>query len=416
MHNNKLVLSVVAILFSVVFSFGQNNTNSPYTRFGFGEISDNNPGEQRAMGGVSLGLRSPSTINTVNPASYSVVDSLSFMFDIGLSARMALFSDPSGNKTSFAGNLEYLTMQFPASKWLGVSAGLLPYSFSGYDFHNTTTIHGDRINPNDTINVTTSYFGQGGISQVYGGISLKLFNHLSLGVNAYYMFGNSANMRQVVFSDGSTPSIQENRINVNDLRFRYGAQFFNTFNDKHTVSVGAVFEPRKSLNAKAIVTTLGVVSDTITLDKNMFDSPMHLGVGVFYTYNNRLSLGLDYTLQGWENAKFFGKTDSLTNYSKIALGAEYIPNSLGRRFYERLHYRAGLNISNPYYHVNGISMPKNIGASFGIGIPLPQSRTMLNATLEYGKVGNSKLMNENFLKLTFNATINEFWFFKRKLN
>jgi hypothetical protein len=415
MHNNKLVLSVVAILFSAIFSFGQNNTNSPYTRFGFGEISDNNSGEQRAMGGVSLGLRSPSTINTVNPASYSVVDSLSFMFDIGLSARMALFSDPSGRKTSFTGNLEYVTMQFPVNKWLGMSAGLLPYSFSGYDFHNTATIHGDKNNPKDTINVTTTYFGQGGISQVYGGISLKLFNHFSLGMNAYYMFGNSANMRQVVFLDGSTPSIQENRINVSDLRFRYGVQFFKTFNDKHAVSAGAIFEPKTSLNAEAIVTTMGVVSDTVTLGKNMFDLPMHFGVGVFYTYNNRLSFGLDYTLQSWKNAKFFGATDSLTNFSKIALGVEYVPNSLGRRFYERLHYRAGVNISNPYYNVNGIDMPKNIGASFGIGIPLPQSKTMLNATIEYGKVGNNKLMNENFLKLTFNATINEFWFFKRKL-
>ena len=71
----------------------QNNTNSPYTLYGFGDISDNHSGEQRAMGGVAIGSRSRTSINTANPASYSVVDSMTFMFDMGVSALGSPFTN-----------------------------------------------------------------------------------------------------------------------------------------------------------------------------------------------------------------------------------------------------------------------------------------------------------------------------------
>ena len=423
MHNYKLVLSVLALLLATAFSFGQNSTNSPYTRFGFGQISDNNSGDQRAMGGVSLGLRSPSSINVANPASYSSVDSLSFMFDVGMSGLMSMFSDGDGKKrTTFNGNLEYITMQFPIGKFLGASAGILPYSFSGYDFEDTQT--GYQLDPsieNDTTNVTRTYYGQGGISQVYAGLSIKLFDHVALGANAYYMFGNSTNTRHISFSHNSSYSYQENRINVSDFRFRYGAQFYNTFAKKHKVSLGVIFEPQKKLNAKAITSTASVISSKIissstdTLSGNQFDLPTVYGAGLAYTYDNRLTLGLDVSMQGWKEAKFFGQTDTLASSSKISLGAEYIPDPTGRKFFDHVRYRAGVSISDSYYQVNGTTLPKNIGVTLGVGIPLPQAKTLLNASIEYGKIGSKNLMNENYFKFTFSATINELWFFKRKL-
>src|ERR1035437_10356400 len=105
MYKNKLLLLVLASIIFAQFTNSQNNTNSPYTRFGYGDISDNNNGEQRAMGGVAIGSRSPFSINTVNPASYSSVDSLTFMFDIGTSVLGSRFSDTNSSKTTFNSNL-----------------------------------------------------------------------------------------------------------------------------------------------------------------------------------------------------------------------------------------------------------------------------------------------------------------------
>src|ERR1035437_4194693 len=97
MYTNKHLLLVLSLLIFAQFANSQNNTNSPYTRFGYGDISDNNNGEQKAMGGVSIGSRSSSSINTMNPASYSAVDSMTFMFDIGSAALLSRCKDGNGS-------------------------------------------------------------------------------------------------------------------------------------------------------------------------------------------------------------------------------------------------------------------------------------------------------------------------------
>ncbi len=46
-----------ALLFVVVvpqWTVAQNNTNSPYTRYGYGQLSDQNFANSKAMGGESL--------------------------------------------------------------------------------------------------------------------------------------------------------------------------------------------------------------------------------------------------------------------------------------------------------------------------------------------------------------------------
>ena len=397
-------------------TFGQNNTNSPYTRFGYGDISDTNPGELRAMGGLAFGSRTKTSINTANPASYSAVDSMTFMFDVGVSALGSRFSETAGYTHKFNANLEYITMQIPVWKNVGLSAGLLPYSFSGYNFNSVDTFSYDLFP--DTVTSTQYFSGNGGINQVYGGLSVNLFDHISLGVNAYYMFGSSINSRQLSFSATDFyPSYQQDSITVSSFRFRYGLQFYNTFAKKHDFTLGLVYESKTKLNATYSERTGSVVSDATPYQTSYsdFEMPEMFGVGLNYTYNKQLTLGMDYSLQKWGEAKFMGATDSLANRSKFILGAEYIPNPRGRKYFDQVHYRAGLNLSDPYYKINGVTQPKNYGVTFGIGLPLKNSNTLINATFEYGKIGTSGLLREDYLKFTLNAVFNENWFFKRKL-
>lgn len=438
MYKNKLLLLVLASIIFAQFTNGQNNTNSPYTRFGYGAISDTNNGEQRAMGGVSIGARSNTSINAVNPASYSAVDSMTFMFDLGSSALMSRFSDTRGGKNTFNANLEYITMQFPVGKGFGFSAGLLPYSFAGYDFFSNDTTYlkyeSFGIQKEDTIPFTRTFLGTGGFSQVYMGLSAKMFNHLSLGLNVYYMYGTINNYRDLTFgsTSGSTSTTQSNAIKANNFRFRLGLQYFNTFDKKHDITIGAIYEPKIKLNGGFSQTTYGVLNDTIDSDHPTdpnytaygFEIPSIYGFGLNYRYDKKLSIGIDYSLQDWKNAQFFynpttsTNKENLNNRSKLAIGVEYQPNPTGRNFSDRIHYRGGLNMSDSYYNVEGTTQPKNFGISCGLGLPLynkaTNSTSMLNATLEYGKLG-STLLREDYLKLTLNVVFNEHWFFKRKL-
>jgi len=418
MYKNKVLFLVISISLTIQFANSQNNTNSPYTRFGYGDISDNNTGEQRAMGGVSIGSRSQFSINNVNPASYSIVDSTTFMFDIGSSALISRFSDGNKTKATTNANLEYINMQFPLSKTVGFSAGLLPYSFSGYNFYTTgqTTILSNTTPKNLTYTKLNN--GSGGFSQVYTGSSVNFFNHLSIGVNAYYMFGNLNNYRSINFSSTNiTGATQANSIEVKNFRFRYGAQFYNTFEKKHELTLGFIFEQKGKLNGNYSQITTGVTTDTTTnsFSSSDFDLPMMYGVGLNYTFDKKISVGMDYSMQEWSKAKYFAKTDSLSNRSKLAVGIEYTPNPVGRKFADRIRYRAGFNMSDTYYKIDGLKPNKNFGITFGLGLPLRNSNTVINATFEYGKIGGVSKLNEDYLKFTFNAIFNEHWFFKRKL-
>jgi len=423
MYKNKVFLLVLSVFLFVQFAKSQNNTNSPYTRFGYGDISDNNSGEQRAMGGVSIGSRSHFSINNVNPASYSVVNSMTFMFDIGSSALISRFSDGTKTKATTNANLEYINMQFPLTKWMGFSAGLLPYSFSGYSFNTSgkTTIKSSTTIP-DTISYSKYYNGSGGFSEVYTGVSASFYNHVSVGLNAYYMFGSLDNYRSLSFSNSTeyTGTTQINSIKANNFRFRLGAQFYNTFAKKHDVTLGLIFEPKVKLNGEYSQVTTGVLTDTTfnSSTNSNFELPTMYGIGLNYNYDQKISIGLDYTMYEWKNAKFYGLTDnqsSLMNRSKLAVGMEYIPNLRGRKFSDRMRYRAGFNTSDSYYKVDDVAPNKNFGVTFGLGMPLHNSNTVVNATFEYGKIGGVSKLNEDYLKFTFNAVFNENWFFKRKL-
>ena len=227
----RYILLFVALSGAANFAHSQNNTNSPYTRFGFGQLSDNASGSRRALGGASIGYRSPRDINTVNPASYSAVDTLSFMFDIGVSGLYSRFSDMQNRHSTFTGNLEYITMQLPVSKHFGVSAGFQPYSYSGYYFGTTGTVQVDPLLPSDTTTENKIYSGSGTISQIYVGLAYKFLNHFSVGANFYYMFGDISNYRSAIY--GSYKTIpQQNNISVSNVRFRYGFQYFTKINQK----------------------------------------------------------------------------------------------------------------------------------------------------------------------------------------
>lgn len=421
MYKNKILVLVLSSLVSLQFVVAQNNINSPYTRYGYGDISETNSGEQRALGGVAIGSRSHSYINTVNPASYSAVDSMTFMFDIGTSALSSRFSDANKSVRTFNANLEYLTMQFPLSKGMGFSAGLLPYSFAGYNMYNVDQIKGTE---GDTISTSKGFTGTGGFSQVYMGLSQKIGKHISLGANVYYMYGSVNNTRSLRIGSYADSTVQTNSIKASNFRLRYGVQFYNTFDKKHDVTLGLIYEHTAKLNGDFSQITAGVLNDT-TINNYQFELPTVFGIGVNYTYDNRISIGIDYSLQKWASTKYFWNpttatnAESLNDRSKLSVGIEYTPKPLGRKFSDRIHYRLGSNISNAYYNVPGVTLPKNYGLSFGIGLPIygkfTQTISTLNASIEYGKVGSSANLREDYFKFTMNLVFNEHWFFKRKL-
>ncbi|KAA6314637.1 hypothetical protein EZS27_034779, partial [termite gut metagenome] len=148
-----------------------------------------------------------------------------------------------------------------------------------------------------------------------------------------------------------------------------------------------------------------------------FGIPLSWGLGLTYIYDTRLSVGLDYNLQKWSKVSYMGDANALYDYSKIALGIEYLPGYTGKSYFSYIRYRAGVYYSTPYYKIDNVSA-KEYGITGGITLPLPRTRSILNISAQYIKVEgqNATMLDENYLRLNIGLTFNERWFFKRQVD
>lgn len=398
----KILLTYILALLTLGV-FAQNMTSSPYSRFAYGDLGDDAPNTFRGMGGVGIGMRSNKAINPLQPASYTACDSTTFMFDLAGSVMWTTYTDASGRRNRANGNLEYISLQLPLYKrYVGFSAGVMPYSSVGYSFSLADSINSDY-------HYAAMYAGEGGITEVYGGLSVNIMDWFAIGANVYYMFGDVSNYRALTFYESGMHDVaMYGTLKVSSVRTRVGAQFFHAFDDKHSFVVGAIFEPKLPFNGDYSVIETNWL-DTVQYVDADIQVPMQWGIGASYTWQQRLTLAFDYTYQGWGEVKTF-TNQNLRSRSIYALGVEYRHNPYGREYVDRVCWRVGAKMTDPYQQsVNG----KEFKVSIGIGLPLRNSATIFNATVEYGHRG--VLLKEDYMKLTINAAINENWFFKRKL-
>lgn len=400
-----IYISILLLVFGAVSVCAQNNTSSPFSRFGYGDLNDNVPGAYRALGGVGIGMRSNKVINPAQPASYTACDSLTFMFDIAGSGMWDRYIDATGTHDKGNGNLEYVTIQVPLWKqWIAASVGVTPYSSVGYNFSLKDSI-------NTAYHYQMSYQGNGGFTQVYGGLSANILNWFALGANIYYMFGTVTNARALTFTEGLNATSQYRSMTVSDVRFRYGAQLFHTF-EHSSFTVGGIFENKSALNGSNFFLE-SITADTIANDSAlMSDLPMMWGVGASYSYDGRFTVGVDYSVYCWANARYLGETGVYRNRSKISVGFQYVHNPLGRRYIDHMPWRIGFSLADAYAkQVPG----KDISVSIGTAFPLHNVGSVINTSIEYGHRGTADMLNENYVRVTINASISENWFFKRRL-
>lgn len=405
-------IAILILLFSIGYVAAQNMTKSPFSRYAYGILDDNTPNTYRALGSVGVGMRNNKVICSVQPASYTACDSMTFMFDVAASVGWSRYEDYAGKRNQATGNLEYITLQFPIwRQHIAVAAGVLPYSSVGYEINQ---VDSTSLPDYDAI---YSYMGEGGLSEVFVGLSFNICDWVALGANMYYMFGDATNSRTVSFVQaGLTPSSQLSYMNVNSYRFRYGIQVFHTFGE-HSFVLGGIFENKRKLQSTYNILETSL-SDTITTypndeHPNPFEMPMIYGGGLSYTWANRITIAFDYMREGMSRARFLDETGYLNDRNRYALGVEYRHNPQGQRYVDHVMWRVGLNIADNY--APQLMNVKKVTASIGFGLPLRNAGTVFNASVEYSHNGNKAFLEENTIRLTINATISENWFFKRRL-
>ncbi len=418
----KHTLCVLLLIIAGVAT-AQNNTNSPYTRYGYGDLSDQSFGKSKAMGGVGLALRDGMQINPLNPASYTAVDSLTFLFDGGVSLQNSNMSDGITKLNAKNSSFDYVAMQFRLHKGLGFTAGVLPYSNVGYNVSQSVDASGS------TPKNTKTFTGEGGLHQLFVGLGVEPVKNFSLGVNASYFWGDMTRKSAIYYPSTTTSSTytESSYLEVRDYKLDFGAQYTQKFGKKHEVTLGVVFSPKHNLNNKAYLLTDNSTYDQTTRTTNSVTSkkdtvvtcgtPDTWGVGLVYKYDQKWTFGLDYTMQKWGSVTYMNQPNAFCDLHKIAAGAEFYPNVMSRSYFSHVKYRLGAHYSTPYYKIGGERASKEYGVSAGFGLPVPKSRSIVSITAQYVRVEGqtTNVLNENILRLSIGVTFNERWFQKWKV-
>ncbi len=411
-------LSILAVTLTCFGAAVSAQINSPYSKFGYGLLNDNATAAQRQMGGIGYGMNSGRQINVMNPASYAASDTLTFLFDMGVSFSSIKMSEgavgetAAAKSTQYGGGLDYITMQVPIGQRMGASIGIVPFSSVGYSF-------GTNI-----ANGVNSRQGSGGINQLYLGYAGRIFKGFSLGANISYLFGTTVN-DVFVSSDAGSTSLFEQVMQVRDWRVQFGAQYSVDINQDNRLTAGLVFSPGKTLLGKAWVMKYDVDADeepdtlgTSSLH-NRASLPDTWGAGLNWRWKKKLSVGADFTYQPWSKVKTLDmpnfESTRFADRWQVALGGEMTPSQRGS-YLSRITYRLG-GFYNHDYMMVGDNNVREYGVSFGFGFPALASKTVINLGFEFRhrQAHPNPLLKENYFNIRLGINFNELWFFQNKI-
>ncbi len=423
MLNKSRFLFLLIGCFATFSSIAQIRIASPYSRFGIGDLADNNNAWNLSMGQTSFAIRSPYHINYGNPASYTAFDSLSFVFEGGFNADIVQLTSNAQSATRNYASLGYVLFGMPVTRWWKISFGLVPFSDVGYNVINLESYEGIG-------QVARIYSGSGGINKFFWGNGFKPFKNLSIGFNISYLFGNMQRESIVYFPDSAYfANVRvKNNITMNDIYFNYGIQYHARLKNNLRLTAGAVFAFESKMNAQAdyIVQTFfngpsgtEYLKDTLEFDEGVKGKvviPLTFGVGFGLEKNEQWLFSIDYRWANWKNFTAFDLTDSLVNSQQISAGAEFLPDiNSYNNYFKRIRYRIGFMYNNTYLKLRGKQL-NEYALTLGFGLPLRGVKTALNLSVQAGMRGTTEanLIKETYLRFVIGFSIYERWFIKRK--
>lgn len=431
-HHIKTLITAGLLAMTALAAEAQTNgSNSPYSRYGYGLLGDEANAFSKGMAGTALGMRNGTELNTKNPASYSAIDSLTFLFDLGMSFQNGNIAQ-GGLKTNARNtSIDYITAGFRISPRVGMALGMVPYSTVGYETSTTTetpqseTLDGSSLSSTST---TSTRSGDGGLHEVMAGVGYEPLRGLSVGLNVGYLWGTLKHSSSVSTTNQSTTttSTQGYYADIRTYKVDLGLQYDVRIDKKNLLTVGLTYGLGHPINRTAYFYNTVNQSDTISC-KNAFELPHTFGLGLTWSHNRTLRVGADYTFQKWGGVKFptlsgneyVSTTGQFCDRHKVSVGAEYVPGSEALRWSKRIRYRAGFSYASPYQRIAGEKGPSSYLASVGVALPvitMYNNRTFLNLGLAYERVQphSSSLIKENYIRVSIGLTFNERWFMKWK--
>lgn len=422
------IAAAVLVLFTGITAQAQVTSQSPYSRYGLGNVKELVLPQLRAMGGISAGVYKPNgynNINMQNPASYAGISMTTA--DMGLSGSFTKLSTGSLSEKDFNGSLNHIAFAFPLIQGkTGLSFGLMPFTQVGYDYQTVTQVDGS-----DAI---SRFTGQGGLSKAYLGIGQAIGDNFRIGANVEYIFGDVENSSTYELQRlNSVFTRVQDKNSIGGVNFSYGAQYEIKLGGKKRMTLGYSGSASSTINStKTYVASQFVrtadgedtgVADTISFidaGKSSLKLPLTHTFGFTIQKDNKWLIGADYRMGGWKKLTIGGVNQGLQDSWGFSAGGQFTPDITSiNNYFDRIDYRLGYTYDKTYIQRDGQDI-KQQAITFGLGLPLASSRYSIykmNFTTEIGKRGTlmNGLVKENYINFHLAFTLNDTWFIKNKL-
>lgn len=442
-----ILIGVLGTLFNLQSS-GQDN--SPYSRYGIGDLVPNTNIINRGMGGLSAAYTDPLSINFNNPASYSGFQAIleenskkvargRVLFDVGINIESRTLREPDQPQKFTASNalFSYVQLGIPVKKNWGLSLGLRPISRVSYKIGQRDLIIDPSTNqPIDS--AFTEYSGNGGmyLASVGTGFAIKNF---SIGGSVGYLFGNKEFSTRRAFINDTVAYYSSNHAtqsSYGNIHFNLGAQYKIKISTNNSLTLGVYGNAQNTLSGSQDIiretftrTADGgdIRIDSVRVQEDIRGEviyPSTIGAGILYEKAPTMQqggwlIGVDYIKTNWDDFRFFGKTDNVQSTGEVRIGGQIRPKPT-TNYWSNVSYRAGVSFGDDYITVQ--RPLSQFGMSVGFGLPLANfSRigqtqfSIINVAMEYNKRGNNdNLLKENLFRLSLGLSLSDLWFIKRR--
>ncbi|NAS11946.1 OmpP1/FadL family transporter [Poritiphilus flavus] len=418
MMNRQSLLAFMCCL--PLFVLGQTNnlTGSPYSLFGLGVSTNANIGKNSALGRGGYALSGEEFINPLNPASYAGIPEKSFLFDVGFLTEISTLSNGNREEQRVAGSFSNIALATSLDAKSSIGLSITPFTDVGY------SLIGLESNAEGSFDVfTANVFGSGALNDLRLAYGYAVVPQLRVGAALSYLFGTIEERESV---QAGSSFISPSTLNVTDenrysgIRLGIGVQY--DLNPKFTLAWGVnlptnLAGSRDRSVAKTLDFVPFEVSTETDLDLDDFKLPLELNTGLVYSPIPSLFINADYALKLWGATEQQDNVGEFRDQYVYSLGAEYIANPKGFKFWERIGFRAGYNYDSGYLSVNETAINTTTFTA-GLGIPLGfSSLSRLNLSFARSFRGDTGgiLVEERFNTINVNLSLRDFWFFKRKI-
>lgn len=414
----KIKISILTLLFAATAQIAvcQNNTISPYSKYGIGLYEQMGQGRNISMGGVGVALRSERYVNAINPASYASLDSTMVLFDIGVHLDYEHIETHLDSGDKMNGNVSYFSLTMAPSDRLGISFGIAPFTSVGYTLQSKEYVSGGGEDK-----YLSRVEGLGGLTWAYVGLGVDLFKHTSLGMNASLLFGPKTERQSMAMSSADEFSIYIEKTDYyTGGKLDFGLQQDIPLSKNKTLTIGAIASTPGILRCsrKEIATNtfyrIGLI-DTVYFDDDDYDRytklPATFGVGVSYNLAKRYTISGDFNYNPLSKLDVEDLRSKLIDNKSFSLGFEYIPKKLGRSY--DLVFRAGTAFESGLCQVDHYKL-KAFKLSGGVGFRIRSIRFNTYCMYRHQGTLDNLLVLDQSLQFGLNLTYIDYWFQKRR--